>query len=957
MSQLSDRAAKIRSAVSLEDYLRDQRKLNMRPEGSTLKAVCPFHPDKTPSLQVDPKPGTRWYCHGCGAGGDVISWVIRADGVGFIEALDQLSTFAGLTPIGISTEERAQYEARVRHHRVLDKVNRAFIEWSIKQAGKHITEFKEFVEGKRGLTLDLARRYKIGYVDASETTVRAALLDAGLSIAEIDESMILHNPALFRRRVVIGVKNHDQIRQIYGRSVDDADEPHHLYQTGTEKTLFNLDRTDKGNRLIVCESIFDTLALVQMGYEHEAVGTLGASVTDGQVRDLQRGNKKVWILFDNDRTGLEKSIDLGLRLGETSHAITRLKGRIKDPNDYLKTGGSKLELDKLLEESKSDAALPIMIGSIDPTTPRHELPKALEPVLQELAKLEEMTAKAILDEHLRKQFKMSAGEIGQYKSRVTKLRTRRERQLEIERKMERSENPDLPEVDIDLKELHNGVSYVDGDLWFQFLIQKPQQVYDKKTHAEKLIKETQVWYVSSSRQFRRRDAIKVDDEIVVDMTPVGIRPGRWSLSGKTPNSIEAWRQKSEDVDPIIVYDEIRKLMKQYLWFPDERYYDVLSCWVMMTYWLPIFDTVGYLFLHASKRSGKTVTLTLLGHLAYEAELMGDVSGSALFRKIEGSRGSMLLDEMEKLASEEFARSGDPVNQVLLTGYKSSGNTQRTDLDLKSETNSGAVTFSTYCAKVIANTMGIKVETIRDRSIELTLLRSDHKMPQFNERKHQKAGTFQELRNKLYTLALKYTPEISEIYEDRFEMTWDSEIEKLGLFGRDYEVWIALWTVAMFLEEKGKKGLLANMIQLAHEHKGHRDSSIAEDSIDAPLLKALRRFVREHRGTVQEASYKGEKEWYPKEAVMNYLKRYPRLRKMKDSTILAILQRLYVVGQNPPTTSIGGHSVSIIKVSQAKVMEAIKRYDIGDDDPLMEDESLEDLSLSEDDASKLAGHFS
>lgn len=957
MTSFSDRAAELRVKLPLEDYLRNERGvIDMRAEGSHYKMLCAFHDEKTASLQIDAKPGTRWYCHGCGLGGDLITWAMRADGLGFVEALEQLSAVAGLGPVAISAEERTKFEARVAHHRVLDKVNTAFSEWAMKQAGKHLDAFRRFLDG-RAMTLDIARQYKIGYVDAQPTEVRKALLDAGCTQHEIEESMLLVNPQMFDKRIVIGVKNHGQIRLIYGRATVVGMEPVHLFQTGTDKGLFNLDRTDKGSRLILTESILDTLALVQLGYEHEAVGALGAKLSEGQVADLKRAGKKIWILYDNDETGRKTAIEVGLKLGSQSHAITQLKGKVKDPNEFLLAGGTKDELDKMLEESKSNAALTTMLQSIDPTTPRHELPKTLMPVIDKLAEMDdEMGARTILDSSLKGHFSMTAAEISPYRAQLAKMRVRKVRSAEAEARMSRSENPDLPENEVDLRELHNGVSYVDGDLWYQFLIQKPEKVFDKRLNIEKQIKATQVWYVSSTRQFRRRDAMKVDDELVVDMTPVGVRVGRWSLSGKTENSIEAWRSKNEQVDPIKTYDEIAGLLHKYLWFPDDRYYDLLAIWTLSTYWLPIWDTVGYLFLHASPRSGKTTTLQLLEHLAYEGELIGDVSGSALFRKIEGSRGAMLLDEMEKLASEEFAKSGDPINQVLLTGYKRSGNTQRTDLDLKSDTNSGAVTFSTFCSKVIANTQGIKVQTIRDRSIELMLLRSDHKLPQFNERRHQKEGTFTTLRNQLYTMALKYAPDVAEIYEDRFELAYEKTITDKGLFGRDYEVWIALWCTAMWLDELGKVGLLDSMIEFAAEHKGSRDSSIAEDSVDAPLLKALRRFIREHRKTIQEVTYKSEKEWYPKDAVLGYLKEYRDLKRVGRSRMLQMLQRLHVTPSNPPVTSVGGKSVQVLRIREQDVSDAIKRYDIGEDDVLREDESLTDFFADDSGAAELSSKF-
>lgn len=941
----ADQAAKIKSLLPLEDFLRDEKGMVLNPEGARFKALCPFHEDKRPSLWVDAKPASRYTCFGCGKSGDVISWVMEESGRTFTEAVDELSIKLGIPPVEMTPSDRATYDLKVGHHRVLHKVNDAFIEFAMKEAGKHLPVFKGYLVDQRGLSLETARAYRIGYLESTSYQVRKALIDAKCTVSEIDESMILADERMFDKRIIIGVQNHKQVRMIYGRSVDPKAEPRHLYQKGVDKALFNLDRTDAARKLILVESIFDALSLVELGFEHEVIGSMGANLTDGQVRDLQRTKKKVWLLFDNDAAGAKASIDTGLAL-VGNHAIAKLKGKVKDPNEFLTSGGTKAEMLALLEEAKGENAPKVMIRSMDGTMPKHELPRAAIPVLEALARMEEHEAgsgKAVLGHEFRTHFSLSASDMSSYKVKLDKMHKRLLSEEASARESSRMESPDLPEEEIDVKELHNGVSYVGGKLWYQFLVSRVEKRVDPKTHAEKMVKLIDAWYVSSTRDFKNRAATKVNDEIIVDDMPIGIRPGRWSTAKSVPNSIYAWKDNTETIDVKATFDEIRKLLTTYLWFPDDRYHDLLAAWTFMTYWTPVFDTVGYLFLHASPRSGKTTAMTVLAQIAYEAELMGDVSGSALFRKIEGSKGAMLLDEMEKLASDEFAKSGDPINQVLLTGYKSTGATGRTNLDKVSETNTGSETFSTFCAKIIANTQGIHVATIRDRSIELMLLRSDHKLPQFNERKHVKLGTFAKIRNALYCIALKYTDDVQENYEESLELSYGAELEKRGLFGRDYEVWAPIWATAMTLEDQGVKGLVEMFIDMAAEHRDVRDMTIAEDSLDTPILKALRRFVHEHAKTIAEVPYAkgpgGTDEWYSDETLLAYLKQYRRLARTPRPKILETLRRLKISPTGVHTTSYGGLTVRVMRITKVSVMEAITRYNVDDADLLMSDETL------------------
>ena len=948
----ADQAARIKTLLPLEDFLRSEKGLVLNPEGSGFKALCPFHDDKRPSLWIDAKPRTRYTCFGCGKSGDVVSWVMEESGRTFTEAVDELSIKLGLPPIEMGPAERSAYDAKVKHHAVMHKVNDAFITFAMAEAGKHLPAFRGYLVDQRGISLETAKRYRIGYLESTQYQVRKALLDAGCTIADIDESMILVDERMFDRRVIVGVQNHKQVRMVYGRTIDPKVEPKHLYQKGVDKALFNLDRIDASPRLILVESIFDALSLIELGYEHEVVGAMGANLTDGQVRDLQRTKKKVWLLFDNDAAGAKASIETGLAL-VGNHAIAKLKGKIKDPNDFLTTGGTKTELDTLLEEAKGENAPKVMIRAMDATMPKHELPRAAMPVLEALARMEEFEAgsgKPILGNEFKAHFSLSVSDMVSYKAKLEKLHKKLLSEDISAREASRMESPDLPEEEVDVKELHNGVSYVGGKLWYQFLVPRVEKRIDPKTHTEKMVKLIDAWYVSSTRDFKNRAATKVNDEIVVDDMPIGIRPGRWSTAKNTPNSIYAWKDKNEKVSAKDTFDDIRKLLTTYLWFPDERYHDLLTAWVFMTYWTPIFDTVGYLFLHASPRSGKTTAMTVLAQIAYEAELMGDVSGSALFRKIEGSKGAMLLDEMEKLASDEFARSGDPINQVLLTGYKSTGATGRTNLDKVSETNTGSEMFSTFCAKIIANTQGIHVATIRDRSIELMLLRSDHKLPQFNERKHVKLGTFAKIRNAMYCLALKHVDEVQESYEDGLELAYGAELEKRGLFGRDYEVWAPLWATAMLLEDQGVPGLVSMFIDMAAEHRDVRDVTLAEDSIDTPILKALRRFVTEHAKTIAEVPYAkgpgGPGEWYGVETVLDYLKQYRRLDRTPQVKLIETMRRLRISPAGVFTTSYGGHSVRVMRITKTSVTEAIARYNVDDADLLMKDETLFDSASDE-----------
>jgi hypothetical protein len=272
-----------------------------------------------------------------------------------------------------------------------------------------------------------------------------------------------------------------------------------------------------------------------------------------------------------------------------------------------------------------------------------------------------------------------------------------------------------------------------------------------------------------------------------------------------------------------VYSVIRKQFEHYLDFYDKRLYDLFPCFIIYTYYYPLFNGAPIIQLWGEFRTGKTKICSLIEALAFNPINSANISSSSVFRLVESRRATVLLDESEDLSSAERAKE---IRNMLLAGTGKSGETFRQEklLDDSFRTQS----FKVFSPKLIANIAGIDVPALQSRTIRITTIgtsdavRSNREVEQEDER-------WQKVRNSLYRICLcRYT----EIIESRYHLP------QHVLNGRNLAIWQGILSVANCCGGKVWKNVLA----YAYENKDYIDAD-AEESVERP--RKVLRTLQEH----------------------------------------------------------------------------------------------------------------
>ena len=338
--------------------------VNLKRAGSNFNGNCPFHSEKTPSFTVFPATQS-FYCFGCGAGGDAITFVMRAENLDYISAVRLLAERSG---IKLPEEQiRPDGKKEVSRSRVLE-MNKAALEFFKKslfdeRIGK---EAREYFFNKRKLSMAVVQHFQLGYAPNSFGALHDHLKKLGYTDEEMITAFLCGKSTktgaafdYFRNRVIFPIIDVTGNVVAFGGRVMDDSQPKYLNTSDTpafkkSKNLFalNFAKNHCENMMILCEGYMDVIALHSAGFEN-AVATLGTAITSEQARIFSRYTKKVVISYDSDDAG-QKAADKAFKLlQEVGIDVKILKlDNAKDPDEYIKLNG-KGKFASLLESSKT----------------------------------------------------------------------------------------------------------------------------------------------------------------------------------------------------------------------------------------------------------------------------------------------------------------------------------------------------------------------------------------------------------------------------------------------------------------------------------------------------------------------------------------------------------------------------------------------------------------------------
>ncbi len=332
--------------------------VTLKRAGSNLVGLCPFHSEKSPSFTVF--SGQRsFYCFGCGAGGDVISFVMRAQNLPYLDAVQTLAKRAGIT-LPETAEEAAAGTSRKRFY----QMNRDAAKFFYNELQK--SETAQNYLKKRALPTSLCRHFGLGHAPAEFFALTNHMKKLGYTDEELIEGFLCGRSKksgrpfdLFRDRIMIPIiDNAGEIIAFGGRIVGEGT-PKYLNSSDTpvfkkSRNLYalNFAKSYATDGLILCEGYMDVIALHGAGFT-QAVATLGTAITPEQARIMARYTKKVYISYDSDAAGQRAAEKAFRLLGEVGleTKIINMQGA-KDPDEYIKKFGAE-RFKRLLEAGRT----------------------------------------------------------------------------------------------------------------------------------------------------------------------------------------------------------------------------------------------------------------------------------------------------------------------------------------------------------------------------------------------------------------------------------------------------------------------------------------------------------------------------------------------------------------------------------------------------------------------------
>ena len=339
--------------------------VSLKRAGSNLKGLCPFHSEKTPSFTVYPADNS-FYCFGCGAGGDAISFIRKRENLDYPDAVEFLANRAGIT---IIRDDNGVLPSAPKFDRArMLKMNVDAAKYFNKCLFSDNPDAKDalaYFTQSRGLSLATIKHFGLGFAPNSFDSFSKYMLSRGYTFEELVAGFLCGKSDkgryydAFRNRIMFPIIDVSGNVIAFGGRVMDDSKPKYKNSSDTpvfkkSRNLFalNFARHTCSEAIILCEGYMDVIALHSAGFEN-AVATLGTAITSEQARMMSRYTKKVIICYDSDEAGQKAAMRAVKLLSEVGLEVTILKVvGAKDPDEYIKKYG-KDKFKQLLSQSKS----------------------------------------------------------------------------------------------------------------------------------------------------------------------------------------------------------------------------------------------------------------------------------------------------------------------------------------------------------------------------------------------------------------------------------------------------------------------------------------------------------------------------------------------------------------------------------------------------------------------------
>ena len=337
--------------------------VKLQKKGANYFGLCPFHNEKSPSFSVSPGK-QMYYCFGCGAGGNVITFLMEYENYTFQEALSSLADRAGvnLPKMEYSREAREQADLRARLLEV-NKLAANYFYYQMKQPQGQAAY--DYFHLKRGLADETIVHFGLGYSNKTSDDLYRYLKGKGYEDSFLKDTGLVTleergGRDKFWNRVMFPIMDvNNRVIGFGGRVMGDG-EPKYLNSPETKlfdksRNLYGLNyaRLSREGYLLICEGYLDVISLHQAGFTN-AVASLGTAFTSQHANVLKRYTDQVILTYDSDGAGVKAALRAIPILKEVGMSIKVLNMKpYKDPDEFIKNMGAEAFRQRIKEAKNS----------------------------------------------------------------------------------------------------------------------------------------------------------------------------------------------------------------------------------------------------------------------------------------------------------------------------------------------------------------------------------------------------------------------------------------------------------------------------------------------------------------------------------------------------------------------------------------------------------------------------
>lgn len=351
-----DLKEQIKSKVTITDVV--GLYVNLKPAGKYLKALCPFHTEKTPSFYVSPEKES-FSCYGCNKFGDMFTFIQQIENIGFFESCNFLIDKFNIPVDRKQFKDNSKKDHYVKINEIALKYFRSTLEES--EEGKGAREYIR----KRGITHKTEEMFNLGYAENKWDGLYNYLRKESCNIEKAIELGLLVKGSnnriydRFRGRIIFPIHSESGVPIAFGGRTIFDDPSKYLNSPDTplykkSNHLYGFYQSKKAIRekksVILVEGYFDAVSLFQNGVEN-IVASLGTALTDNQIYLLKRFSEHIYIFYDSDRAGVDAAVrGIEKMFEQNINPGIIMQQDVKDPDDFIREKGLKA-FNQLVENS------------------------------------------------------------------------------------------------------------------------------------------------------------------------------------------------------------------------------------------------------------------------------------------------------------------------------------------------------------------------------------------------------------------------------------------------------------------------------------------------------------------------------------------------------------------------------------------------------------------------------